>query len=271
MSIRAISYGGGVQSTALLVLAAQGRIDFPVFLMANVGDDSEHPETLKFVRDIAMPYAESNHIELHMLTRQMVRDGSTRTLYQNLTNPEHRSVGIPVRMPNGAPGNRACTMDFKVNVIARWLRDHGATEEDPATVGIGISLDEIQRANRKNAVTWERIVYPLISLGEDTGLHLRRDDCMKIIRDAGLPVPPKSSCYFCPFHSMEAWADMRRNEPDLFERAAALEDTINAKRTDTYPVWLSPALIPLREAVTDDQGMLFDDTDGSCDSGWCWT
>lgn len=28
--IRAVSYGGGVQSTALLVLAAQRRIDFPL-------------------------------------------------------------------------------------------------------------------------------------------------------------------------------------------------------------------------------------------------
>jgi hypothetical protein len=41
MSLRVISYGGGVQSTALLVLAAQGRIDFGVFLFANVGDDSD--------------------------------------------------------------------------------------------------------------------------------------------------------------------------------------------------------------------------------------
>jgi hypothetical protein len=39
---RVVSYGGGVQSNALLVLAAQGRIDYRTFLFANVGDDSEH-------------------------------------------------------------------------------------------------------------------------------------------------------------------------------------------------------------------------------------
>lgn len=44
--IRAFSYGGGVQSTAALVLAAQGIIDYPLFLFSNVGDDSEHPGTL---------------------------------------------------------------------------------------------------------------------------------------------------------------------------------------------------------------------------------
>jgi hypothetical protein len=43
MALRFFSYGGGVQSTAALVLAAQGKIDYPVFLFANVGDDSEHP------------------------------------------------------------------------------------------------------------------------------------------------------------------------------------------------------------------------------------
>lgn len=42
--LRVFSYGGGVQSTAALVLAAQGRIDFPAFVFANVGEDSEHPD-----------------------------------------------------------------------------------------------------------------------------------------------------------------------------------------------------------------------------------
>ena len=53
--LRVVSYGGGVQSTALLVLAAQGRVDFRVFLMANTGDDSEHPATLRYVRVVAVP------------------------------------------------------------------------------------------------------------------------------------------------------------------------------------------------------------------------
>ena len=42
--MRVISYGGGVQSTALVVLAAQGKIGHvDAALFANVGDDSEHP------------------------------------------------------------------------------------------------------------------------------------------------------------------------------------------------------------------------------------
>lgn len=46
--MRVISYGGGVQSTAMIVLAAQGKLG-PVTdaIFANVGDDSEHPQTLR--------------------------------------------------------------------------------------------------------------------------------------------------------------------------------------------------------------------------------
>ena len=42
MALKSISYGGGVQSTALLVLAATYDIDYPLFLFANVGERSEH-------------------------------------------------------------------------------------------------------------------------------------------------------------------------------------------------------------------------------------
>ena len=42
--MRTFSFGGGVQSTAVLVLQAQNKLPEPydVFLFANVGDDSEH-------------------------------------------------------------------------------------------------------------------------------------------------------------------------------------------------------------------------------------
>lgn len=40
------STGGGVQSTACLVLAAQGKIPYRTFVFANVGDKAESPATL---------------------------------------------------------------------------------------------------------------------------------------------------------------------------------------------------------------------------------
>jgi hypothetical protein len=108
--LRTISYGGGVQSTALVVLAAQGVIDFPVALFANVGDDSEHPATLDYVRNVAVPWAAERGVEIHELHRQR-RDGTRETLMERITKPGSRSLDIPVRMSNGAPGRRRCTSE----------------------------------------------------------------------------------------------------------------------------------------------------------------
>lgn len=253
------------------MLAAQGRIDFRTFLMANVGDDSENPRTLDYVEEYARPFAEKHGIELTILDR-VKRDGTVETLMGRLTREGSRSLPIPVRMSNGAPGTRSCTADFKIKVIAKELKRRGATAEQPATIGIGISVDEIGRANNRRVEPHEQIVYPLLDLG------IRRTDCARIIRDAGLPVPPKSSCYFCPFHRPETWHDMRREQPAEFEKACQLEDLLNERRDELGKdhVWLTRFNRPLREAIPDGVDLLpmfddFDEADGACDSGYCFT
>lgn len=297
-SLRSFSYGGGVQSTAALVLAAQGRIDFPLFLFANVGDDSEHPKTLTYVEQYARPFAKEHGIELVTLDRVMQRTGKVRTLYEDLTYEGSKSLKIPVRMSNGAPGTRSCTATYKIQVVGRELKRRGATggktckkHRDPAgetatpqpecpacvqpniaTIGIGISVDEIHRANNRITEPHEHITYPLLDLG------LRRVDCMRIIGDAGLPVPPKSSCWFCPFHRPETWHEMRRSEPELFDKACDLEDLLNQRRDELGKdhVYLTRFNAPLRQAIPDGVDLLpmfdeIDPADGACDSGYCFT
>lgn len=269
--LRSFSFGGGVQSTAALVLAAEGRIDFPLFIFSNVGEDSENPATLVYIEKYSRPYAETHGIELREVERIMQRTGEPRTLLQDLTREGSRSLKIPVRMSNGAPGTRSCTVTYKIETIGRELKRLGATPENPAHIGIGISVDEIHRANPDRAEPFERIEYPLLELG------LRRVDCMRIIRSAGLPVPPKSSCWFCPFHRPETWHEMRRNEPDLFDQACNLEELLNRRRDELGRdhVWLTRFNMPLRQAIPDGVDLLpmVDDyeTDGACDSGYCMT
>lgn len=269
MTLRVISYGGGVQSTAMVVLAAQGKIDFPIALFSNVGDDSEHPATLDYIRNIAQPWAAQHGIEVIELQRTNRHGEPTETILQRLVSNDNRSLGIPVRMSNGAPGNRTCTSEYKIKVVAKWLRQHGATKTDPAAVAIGISTDEMQRANNRQPIPYEIVEYPLLDLGLD------RSRCKQIIRDAGLPVPPKSSCWFCPFHRTLTWSEMRRDEPDLFARAVELERAINAKRArlGKDSVWLTDRLRPIDEAIGEAQEPLFVDNDGpeGCDEGYCWT
>lgn len=273
------------------MLAATGRIDFPLFVFANVGSDSERKATLRYVEEYAKPYAAEHRIELAEVQR-VRRDGTVETLHGRLVRPGSRSLPIPVRMSNGAPGTRSCTADFKIKVVGKEMKRRGATAgrvctahlADPAsteckgrkcvqpqiaTIGIGISVDEIQRANNRVTEPHERIVYPLLDLG------LRRVDCMRVIREAGLPVPPKSSCYFCPFHRPETWQDMRREEPEEFEKACDLEDLLNERRDELGKdhVFLTRFNRPLREAIPDGVDLLpmFDEADGACDSGYCFT
>lgn len=267
--VRSVSYGAGVQSTALLVLAAQRQIDFDLFLFANVGEDSEHPSSLAYLRQIAMPYAEANGIELLTLQRIPSRGwskGVPETLMGRLMREGSKSLPIPVRMSNGAPGTRSCTADFKIRVVAKELKRRGASVESPALVALGISVDEIQRAKPgvdPQEPSQER-TYPLLDLG------LSRVDCRKIIADAGLPVPDKSACFFCPFHDKEAWRSLRRDTPDLWEKSCQLEDTLNERRESLGKdhVFLTRHGIPLRDTL-DDQ-LVLDGMDG-CDSGWCMT
>jgi hypothetical protein len=270
-SVRSISYGGGVQSTSLLVLAAQGRIDFDLFLFANVGADSENPETLEYVHEVAMPFAVRHGIELvelHRIPTRGIHKGEVETLFGRLTRPGSRSLPIPVRMSNGAPGTRACTADFKVRVVGRELRRRGATAERPATVGLGISVDEIKRAKPgiDPLAPYQRRVYPLLDLG------LRLGNCKRVIAGAGLPVPPRSSCWFCPLHGKEEWRRLKRRQPALFARACWLEAVLNNRRRELGKdsVWLTRHARPLVEVI-DDQ-LSFDDlAEPGCDSGWCFT
>jgi hypothetical protein len=207
---------------------------------------------------------------------------------------------------NGAPGNRSCTADWKIKVVDRWLREHvvrpaHAIEKQLARyilniehdldlserydapysdalaklprplvqVGLGISLDEFQRVKPNmdpDTMDWKENVFPLIDL------RMTRQDCINVIKKAGLPVPPKSSCYFCPFHRLSVWQEMRQKQPDLFWKAAALEETINKRREmlGKDKVWLTRKLVPLALATTDlVQGSLFEDEDEVCDSGYC--
>lgn len=274
MTLRIVSFGCGVQSVALLVLAAQGRIDYPTFLFANVGADSENPATLRYLADVAKPFAEANGIELHELHRIPTRGisaGRVETLYGRLTRPGSRSIPIPIRMPRtGAPGRRSCTADFKVRPIGRWLREHGASQDDPATVAIGFSTDELHRCNRKRAEPYEIPDFPLIDLG------ISRSGCQALIAQAGLPVPERSACWFCPFRRPATWAEARRDTPELFWRAVELERELNRRRDQLGRdhVYLTRFGRPLDEAITEPQPNLFTPTvDGPerCDEGYCWT
>lgn len=257
--VRIFSFGGGVQSHAVLALQAQGKLIKPydVFVFANVGDDSENPATLAYIKKYTLPFCEKHGIkfvEVHKTTY-----GKPETLVEFIFRTP-RSVPIPARMSNGAPGNRTCTSDFKITVVDRWIRDAGYTH---GVVGLGISTDEFQRMRSerwynkysgKNIGYWKRREHPLIDMG------ISRIESKKIIAESGLPIPPKSSCYFCPFMRKNEWIELRRSnvtvkfqgeELHIFDAAVKVEQHINEKRHAPARdrVYLHSSCTPLERAV----------------------
>lgn len=268
---RAFSFGGGRQSTAALVLAAQGKLDVDVFVFANVGADAENPDTLAYVRDYSRPYAEAHSIELVEVQRSF-RDGRDPSLYQYVLQAE-RSTVLPMRMGAGpgagATGNRTCTVDWKIKVVSRYLKKERGWSEQWET-GLGISWDESHRMRdpEHRDLGDYRLVYPLIEQ------RITVADCIELVRSAGLPEPPKSSCWFCPFHDLKAWSKLRLHRPDLFQQAADLEQLLFDRRDALGKdrLYMSGRLKPLGVAIPQgaEQLDMFEDDD-ACSSGYCWT
>jgi hypothetical protein len=198
---------------------------------------------------------------------QRITKGQSQTLWGRIMDHQKDSLSepIPVYGYTGAPLSRACTVDHKIKVLEKWIKTNA--KQLPVETFIGISIDEIERAKTAEP-TYEIRRYPLLELG------LSRIDCAKVIADAGLPVPPKSSCFFCPFHSILTWSELRRDSPDLFEKAVRLEDTLNERRErrGKPPVYLTRKAKPLKDAISIAPDSLFSEAEmaGQCDSGYCF-
>jgi hypothetical protein len=70
--------------------------------------------------------------------------------------------------------------------------------------------------------------YPLMEWGYD------RARCIQVIAQAGLPVPVKSACFFCPASKKHEIVWLQEHHPDLLERALQIERNAQAKLTSIH-------------------------------------
>lgn len=209
--LTAVSLGLGVQSTALVRMAAHGEIT-PMPDVAIVADTQW--ESKAFYANLerlkrALPFP------IHVVSRGSIRDNILAK--QNETGQRFTSVPWFVRNPDGSfgMGRRQCTREYKVEPITRKLRELiGPSRKARAELWIGISRDEAHRMKPSHRA-WITHRWPLVELG------LTRRDCLAWLVKHGYPEPQKSACIGCPFHSDAMWRDMRDNRPD--EWADALE------------------------------------------------
>ncbi len=260
MHMEIISLGGGVQSSALLILNALGCVRPKATHAVFADTGGEFESTLGNVARLQAWSQEHGGPEV-VITR---RPGPG--LYAYHWDPDSRPVTpLCVRAePSGGLWKRDCTIRWKIKVVQRWLRDQGASE---ATVQLGISYDETQRM-KASPDQWVTNRWPLIEL------RLTRADCRRIIQEAGLPVPTKSACWFCPLRPVGYWTWLAAHAPERFEAAARLEDRVNEQNAQAgkEPCYLSSRHRPLREAFSTDQIPLFpnDQGDEEC-GGFCFT
>lgn len=264
---RIYSFGAGTQSIAVMVAQGQGLLSKPYdyFVWADVGADSEDPQVHPYIQNYVIAYCREHGIKFIRVAK--TRYGVEDTVLKAATR-KNRSIPIPVRMSNGAPGNRTCTADFKIKAVDKWCKQQKLTH---VTVGLGFSIDESRRAANKpeSFVPGERLQkrfdFPLFELG------FTRLQSIRLVERAGLPTPPRSACWFCPFKSRGEWIEDKKHRPDIVQRTAILESILNRKRDNIGKdrVYIHPSTGGRMHAMPNaigDQMSLFEET---CDSGHC--
>ncbi len=222
-TLRVLSLGAGVQSSALLILAAQGKLG-PKPDAAIFADTGWEPRTVyahldRLEAEIARPAG----IPVYRVSRGNIREDAL-----NPEAPWFGTIPVYIKNPDGSEGmlRRQCTKGYKLAPIREKLRELlGARIRDDGRVlaapkgrwaeqWIGISTDERSRAlddagNLKTGdVLYSRNRYPLLELG------LSRDDCHTVLTDAGFGNTPKSACIGCPYHTNPHWRMIREDPAD---------------------------------------------------------
>ncbi len=116
-----------------------------------------------------------------------------------------------------SPRQRWCTRVMKIRPFEAYVGN------DPVITYIGIRADEDREGYISHKETI-KAVFPFIEDG------LLRDDIFQILEDSvGIPEYYKwrsrSGCYFCFFQRQDEWLGLKRNHPNLFEKAVRIEKT----------------------------------------------
>jgi hypothetical protein len=198
--LQIVSYGAGTNSTAMIVEMLRRGEPCDAIVFADTG--GERPETYDYVAMFSAWLVAHGYPAI--VTVQ--NDGMHRTLENEcLTNK---------RLPSVVFGYKSCSDKYKRRPFAKWLKAQEWPMAD-VTVCIGFDAAEPHRADRGAASDdpYDKR-YPLIEW--DMG----REECIDTIRGAGLPLPGKSSCFFCP--NSKAHEILSLPQP-LLDRALRIE------------------------------------------------
>lgn len=212
-----ISFGGGVNSVALTILLVNEGWRGPI-VFADTG--CEWPETYEYLDLFEREWLAPRGLEvtrLRGLPWQRVKKGMSLIEYC-----EQAHV-IP------SAHRRWCTIEWKLKAVGRWAEANNVEMQH-----IGIAADESRRQPNKSRPLCER--------------GITREECLQITAAEGLPLPPRSSCFFCPLQKQAEWRRLWQQHPELYERAVQLEESAVWTKNGRYRATLDPSgKLTLRE------------------------
>lgn len=219
-----VNLGLGVDSVSMLVAMVNQGIKPDLIMFADVG--GERPETYAYFDFFNNWLQEQGFPEI------------TRVAYTPVTAPYRTLEGNVLAnetLPSISFRQKNCTLKFKSGVLDAWLLGRKGQNPLPGwgpvkeSLAKGIkpykiisydngAIDGCRAINVTEDKNF-RYLYPLRS-------HLKwtREDCITNIRKAGLPVPIKSSCFFCCSAKEYELAWYAHAHPDLLIRSLKIED-----------------------------------------------
>ena len=220
--IHILSLGAGVQSSALALMSVYGNFGLPRLNCAIFADTGREPESVMKWLDFLetqLPFP------VHRVRKGDLGADECRVRLSAKSGKRYLKGSIPafVLNPDGTKGllGRKCTSDYKIIPLQAKVRELVGISRQGAGVvrakmWIGISTDEAHRM-KPSRVDYIENTWPLIDLG------FSRKKCLEWMKGYRFPEPPRSACYFCPFHGNAEWRRLRDEEPAEFSKAVAFE------------------------------------------------
>lgn len=256
-ALRILNLGAGVQSSTLALLASRGEFGLEKPNYAIFADTKwESKETYGFLSWLTP-----------MLSFPVLIVSATETgLRQDMVAATRgaRSAGVPLYTESDSGGGtlrRICTTEYKIQPIEKKIREllgvakgKRIPKDTWVEQWFGISKDEIYRVKESNQ-GWIKRRWPLVF-----DLQWTRLDCIRWWERNNLPVPPRSACIGCPYHSDKEWRLMRDGRPEEWSDAVEFDGIIRTGTRGTkQKCYLHKSRKPLAMAdlsTAEDHGQL---------------
>jgi hypothetical protein len=225
----AVSYGLGVDSTAMLVGMVHRGWRPDLILFANVGD--ERPPTYAYLPTMNEYLRKNNFPEV-----TVVQYVPKRFKHRSYSTLEGNCLANKT-LPSLAFGGKSCSLKWKAAPMDKYVDSYAPFKpwrESGGVIKRLIGYDDGPKDSRRGATRPDpkyEYCYPLREW------HWDRERCEEEIRGVGLPVPIKSACFHCPSTQKDELVWLAKEFPDLARRAVIMEDVARPNLKAIEGLW----------------------------------